>query len=267
MSTPPFVVFSDLDGTLLDHEDYTWTAALPALAKLRAHGVPVVLASSKTAPEIAPLREQLRLTHCPAIVENGAGILPPGTAPDTSNAAYLRLRRILDAMPPGLRRHFEGFGDWSADEVAERTGLPPEDARLARQRGFSEPGVWTGPAELRTRFLAQLEAEGVSARLGGRFLTLSFGGTKADRMAEVLEGYALGGARPPAVALGDAPNDVEMLNAADHGVIVANPHGSELPVLAGERAGRIRRSTKPGPAGWNEMILRLVSELTARSGD
>ena len=77
----------------------------------------------------------------------------------------------------------------------------------------------------------------------------------------------LGGARPPAVALGDAPNDVEMLNAADHGVIVANPHGSELPVLAGERAGRIRRSTKPGPAGWNEMILRLVSELTARSGD
>lgn len=267
MSTPPFVVFSDLDGTLLDHEDYTWTAALPALAKLRAHGVPVVLASSKTAPEIAPLREQMRLTHCPAIVENGAGILPPGTAPDTNNAAYLRLRRILDGIPPGLRRHFEGFGDWDEAEVSTQTGLTPEGAKLARQRAFSEPGVWTGPAELRKRFLAQLDAEGVTARHGGRFLTLSFGGTKADRMAEVLEGYAGDGPLPLSVALGDAPNDAEMLNAADHGVIIANPHGTELPILAGERAGRIRRSTKPGPAGWNEMILRLVSELMARSGD
>lgn len=267
MSIPPFVVFTDLDGTLLDHEDYSWSAALPALAKLRAHGVPVVLASSKTAPEIAPLRDRMRLTHCPAIVENGAGILPPGSAPDADNSAYVRLRAVLEGLAPGLRRHFTGFGDWSDAEVAERTGLPPETARLARQRAFSEPGIWTGPAELRKPFLAALAEAGVGARRGGRFLTLSFGGTKADRMAEVLETYSSPGRRPLSVALGDAPNDVEMLNAADRGVIVANPHGAELPVLAGERAGRIRRSTKPGPAGWNEMMLKLVSELTGRDGD
>ena len=203
MSIPPFVVFTDLDGTLLDHEDYTWTAALPALAKLRAHGVPVVLASSKTAPEIAPLREQMRLTLCPAIVENGAGILPPGSAPETSISAYLRLRALLDGIAPGLRRPFTGFGDWSDAEVAAQTGLPPENARLARQRAFSEPGVWSGPAELRKPFLAALAEEGVSARRGGRFLTLSFGGTKADRMEEVLESYSAAG-RPLSVALGDA---------------------------------------------------------------
>lgn len=263
MTEPPFVVFTDLDGTLLDHDDYTWTAALPALAQLRALHVPVILASSKTAPEIAPLRERMRLAHCPAIVENGAGILPAGGAPDPSTAAYLRLRRVLDGLAPGLRRHFQGFGDMDDDEVAALTGLPPEGARRARQRGFSEPGLWTGPAELRKPFLAALAEAGVTARRGGRFMTLSFGGTKADRMDEVLAGY---GGTVASVALGDAPNDVEMLNNADHGVIVANPHGTEMPILAGERAGRIRRSTKPGPAGWNEMMLSLTSELTGRDG-
>ncbi|WP_375689616.1 HAD-IIB family hydrolase [Pseudooceanicola sp. LIPI14-2-Ac024] len=266
MSNPPFVVFSDLDGTLLDHEDYSWAPALPALSKLRAVGAPVVLASSKTAPEIAPIRDQMRLTQYPAIVENGAGLLPPGTSPRADNSAYLHLREILDGVKPGLRRHFQGFGDWSDEEVAEQTGLPLENARLARRRAFSEPGIWTGPAEMRDLFLTALAEEGVTARRGGRYLTLSFGGTKADRMEMILQAYGTDDTLPVSIALGDAPNDVEMLNAADHGIIIANSFGAELPILAGERAGRIRRSTKEGPAGWNEMILALVSELTARNG-
>ncbi|OWU84457.1 mannosyl-3-phosphoglycerate phosphatase [Oceanicola sp. 22II-s10i] len=262
MSTPPFIVFSDLDGTLLDHEDYSWGAALPALAQLRGLGVPVVLASSKTAAEIARLRADMRLAHCPAIVENGAGLLGPRETPLERGDDYIRLRACLDAVPGRLRNHFVGFGDWDTSEVALQTGLPPEQARLAKQRAFSEPGLWSGTAEERDAFLDALAEQGVSARRGGRFLTLSFGGTKADRMAEVVRQYSGDGAASlRTIALGDAPNDVEMLEAADYGVVIENPASPEMPTLAGERAGRIRRSTKPGPAGWNETILALVSEL------
>ncbi len=266
MSAPPFLVFTDLDGTLLDHEDYGWSAALPALSKLRALGVPVVLASSKTAAEIATLRDEMRLSKYPAIVENGAGLLPPGKADAAGEAGmYQRLRKALDDVPPELRRHFEGFGDWDDEEVARRTGLSPTAAAAARKRAFSEPGTWTGSPEERTAFLAALAEAGVTARRGGRFLTLSFGGSKAERMAEVLADFADDeGNSPVSVALGDAPNDVEMLNSADFGVIIANPEGAEVPVLAGERAGRIRRSTQPGAAGWNEMMTTLISELSGR---
>jgi len=263
MTPPPFIVFTDLDGTLLDHETYSWAPALPALSMLRARGVPVVLASSKTAAEIAPLRDEMRLSHCPAIVENGAGILPAGAGPEDAGADYARIRAALDAVPADLRAGFTGFGDWDADEIARQTGLPPETAALARRRAFSEPGVWSGPAARRAEFLAALESRGISARRGGRFLTLGFGGTKADRMAEIAE--ALGGGLT--VALGDAPNDVEMLETAGRGFIIPNADAPEMPILAGERDGRIRRATKPGPAGWNEVMLTLLSDATGRDPD
>ncbi|WP_010137449.1 HAD-IIB family hydrolase [Oceanicola sp. S124] len=258
MTKPPFMVFTDLDGTLLDHESYSYAAALPALAQLRARNVPVVLASSKTGPEIHALREELRLSASPAIVENGAGLLLPREAPPGQGEAYQRLRAALDLLDPDLRRCFRGFGDIGPEGVVEDAGLSYEKARMACQRAWSEPGLWEGDADQKRAFLAALADHGITARRGGRYLTLSFGGTKADRMDEAA---ALFG-HPPRIALGDAPNDREMLEHADIGVIIANPHGAPLPELRGERDGAILRSQKSGPAGWNEMMLKLTSRLS-----
>lgn len=253
MSPPPLIVFTDLDGTLLDHHDYSWQAARPALEKLRDIGAPVVIASSKTAAEIAPLRAEIGFAHCPAIVENGAGRLAANAAPDDNAEAYKRLRTALDTLPADLRARFRGFGDLSDAEVAEITGLPLPNARLARQRAFSEPGLLEGDD---TPFVDALKDAGLHTRRGGRFLTLSFGGTKADQMAEISADYGT----PMAVALGDAPNDVEMLESADLGVIITNPSGQDLPRLAGESSGRIIRSAFHGPKGWNAAILKLLSD-------
>ena len=68
------VIFSDLDGTLLDHATYEAGPALPVLARLRAMGVPLVLATSKTGAEVVEVRARLGLAGLPAIVENGAGL-------------------------------------------------------------------------------------------------------------------------------------------------------------------------------------------------
>ncbi|WP_330848807.1 HAD hydrolase family protein [Mangrovicoccus ximenensis] len=125
------------------------------------------------------------------------------------------------------------------------------------RRQFSEPGLWQGTEAERGAFLGALGELGISARSGGRFLTLSFGATKAGRMAEIAARY---GAKT-VVALGDAPNDREMIEAATHGVIIRNDHGPGLPELAGEAEGRIRRTEAEGPAGWNAAILDLTAGL------
>lgn len=44
----PLLVFSDLDGTLLDSHSYDWQPAAPWLSRLREANVPVILCSSKT---------------------------------------------------------------------------------------------------------------------------------------------------------------------------------------------------------------------------
>ena len=258
MNPPTFMVFTDLDGTLLDHASYSHAAAHPALEALKARGIPVVLASSKTGPEIAVLRRELGLESSPAIVENGAGLLPAHADPQPGGEIYQRLRQGLESLPQELRAPFKGFADMGPEGVAQDAGLPLEKAQMACQRSYSEPGTWSGTPEQEDRFKAALAEQGIMARRGGRYLTLSFGGTKADRMAEAAADFRA----PRCVALGDAPNDAEMLAAADIGIVIANPHGNALPDLADSARGEIRRSTKFGPEGWNEMMLPLLSEWT-----
>lgn len=258
MSAPcPLIVFSDLDGTLIDHETYEWTAATQALDALQQIGAGLVLASSKTAAEIAVIRAEVGREDWPAIAENGAGLLPAGAAADIDATDYTRLRDALDALPSEMRQPFTGFGDMTTQGVADATGLSPEAAELAKTRSFSEPGIWSGDEQQKSTFLAALANVGISAQQGGRFLTLSYGANKAGRMAQIIDEHA------PAhtIALGDAPNDIAMLEAADHGVIIANPHRPPLPTLAGEESSQIFRTNGAGPSGWNEAILHLLKQL------
>lgn len=273
MGTPPLIVFTDLDGTLLDHESYSFAPARSALRRLAELQIPLVLASSKTAAEIVEIQKAVGCAAYPAIVENGAGILDPGHQPKTclhmSNGEpfaegappelgrYPELLAAINEVSPYLRSLFEGFHDLGPDGIVAATGLSPEAAKLAARRQFSEPGLFYGGPDELTEFLRALGKLGVQARRGGRFLTLSFGGTKADRMDEIATRFG----NPPRLALGDAPNDVEMLEAADHGVIIANAHGTPLPDLPGEAAGLIRRTALPGPTGWNSAVLDLLYQM------
>ncbi len=252
----PLLVFSDLDGTLLDHDTYDWSPALPALTALRNMGGGVVLASSKTGAEMRVLRAEMGLNDWPAIVENGAGVLggPVGTD-------YADIRAALSDAPH--RNRFAGFGDMSAQGVVDATGLSSEGAALAKDRKFSEPGLWSGTESEKAMFLTALAGLGVTAREGGRFLTLSKGRTKADQMAAIIAQL-----QPQhTLALGDAPNDVEMLETADHGVIIANPHRAPLPELAGEKSGTITRTVDPGPLGWNTAVLAHLDSLKIQQTD
>ncbi|SMY10104.1 HAD-IIB family hydrolase [Flavimaricola marinus] len=248
----PLVVFTDLDGTLLDHQTYDWRPAAPALARLAEINAVVVLASSKTASEIKVLQKEMRLSHWPAIVENGSGI-----AGSQSPEEYRKLRHQLNSVTPELRNYFCGFGDMPPEEVADRTGLSLEKARLAKERRFSEPGVWSGTAEQEAAFENALSKIGISARRGGRFLTLSYGKTKADQMAEILKSHPARNC----IALGDAPNDIEMIRSADYGIIISNPHHPSLPTLEEEATGRVLRTREPGPYGWNSAVMMLLIKL------
>lgn len=258
------LVFTDLDGTLLDHDSYSFEAARPALDLLAARGIPVILASSKTEAEMRPIAEAIGISH-PMIVENGAGVagLESGNAAATDDetaSPYSRLRTLLRELPKELSTKFEGFGDWDVARVAQETGLAPASAELARKRRFSEPGRFAGTEDEKRAFIDLLEAEGFTAVQGGRFFTLMPQTSKAERMAQVVAHYQRGSVEPVrTVALGDAPNDLAMLEAADCGIIIANPAHKALPVTERERDGAILRSEQTGPEGWNIMIHQLVA--------
>ena len=67
------LVYSDLDATLLDHENYSFNPAIPALKLLEKKGIPLILASSKTYQEMIAIKKSMG-NYYPFIYENGSGI-------------------------------------------------------------------------------------------------------------------------------------------------------------------------------------------------
>ncbi|MCK5421566.1 MAG: HAD-IIB family hydrolase, partial [Deltaproteobacteria bacterium] len=67
------MVFTDLDGTLLEHETYSSEAAIPAINALKEKNIPLIFCTSKTRAEIEEIQFQLKNIH-PFISENGGAI-------------------------------------------------------------------------------------------------------------------------------------------------------------------------------------------------
>ena len=70
----PLLIYSDLDGTLLDIHTYDWQPAAGWLERLQDNQIPIVLCSSKTAAEMLEIQSDLGLDGLPFIAENGAVI-------------------------------------------------------------------------------------------------------------------------------------------------------------------------------------------------
>jgi len=266
----PLLIFTDLDGTLLDHHSYSYKGAAAALRRLRQLTIPLILTSSKTRMELQRLQERLGL-HEPFIAENGGGIFLPSDyiTRDTQASEksgrfrgiqlgrpYSYIRMVFEEIRP--KYNIRGFGDMPVEEIMRATGLDREDAMLARQRDFSEPFLFL--TEPRLQELQEEVAEhGLTVTCGGRFYHLM--GSEQDKGRAVAETTRLFQAESPGrittVGLGDAENDFAMLKTVDIPVLIPKPDGSyeklDLPGL--------RKAPYPGSKGWGASMTTILDEL------
>jgi mannosyl-3-phosphoglycerate phosphatase len=272
------LVFTDLDGSLLDHDDYSFAAAQPALDLLRHRQIPLIPTTSKTLAEMQALQSALRNTH-PFIVENGSAICIPRdyfVEPKhaaSAHAEYAHDYRLLRLAPPYaqviavLRKlradhgfHFRGFNDMSAAEVARDTGLSVDDAARARERLCTEPLLWRDDKAAFEQFSTELAAAGFRLLRGGRYWHVLSNADKAAAMRQLTALYeAADHCVYTTVALGDSPNDIAMLNAADIAVVIRQKNGSAMNFDSHKHCIITEQA---GPAGWNEAMIRILHELS-----
>jgi mannosyl-3-phosphoglycerate phosphatase len=254
--TERIVLFTDLDGTLLDADTYSFEAARPALEELRRRSIPVVACTSKTAAETRLWLRRLEV-DAPFIFESGAGVCFPDGRLVPLAAGYDEVLRGMAAIRE--RVPVRGFHDMTPEEIARETGLPVEMAALAKARQFDEP--FTLEREEASSELEPIAAaRGLRLSRGGRFWHLHGETDKGKAVARVASEYQKrwGGVRT--IGAGDSAMDLPLLAAVDVPLIVAKPDGRHDPVLL-ERVKTPILSEAPGPAGWNGGVLRALARL------
>lgn len=241
------IVFTDLDGTLLDHNTYSFSPAIPALQILAARSIPVIPVTSKTLAELRPLMAILGLTGS-AIAENGAVIKRGDDSIDCAGSRS-KLLSCLANLPLEIRSAMRCFCDMSAAEIAEETGLDETAAELAASRKATEPFLWNGDENSFAALARSLSLSGFELIQGGRFTHII---PPRDKAAAIEVLVAQESPRPQIWALGDGPNDLSMLMAADRGALIANTH-IEMQIMLPEDHN-LFISARSGPAGWRDAI-------------
>ncbi|WP_404343837.1 HAD-IIB family hydrolase [Pseudoalteromonas mariniglutinosa] len=264
------VIFTDLDGTLLDHHSYQCEAIKPFLAKLASLGVTVVFNTSKTFAEVTAIQTQLEHRH-PFIVENGAAVYIPkgyfslkpigcdeyqGYWRYAFTDSNQQLHRDLHQYAAEFSEHYQFFSNMSPERIAALTGLNSEQSQLALTRQYSDPVYFTGSDTERDALQKIMTAQDYQVLIGGRFMHMSKGNNKGIAQ-NWLVGQLKKQLRKPltVIALGDSHNDVAMLTAADIAILIYNP-SSTVQTEIKQKAWQI--SEQPAPAGW----IQEVSALT-----
>jgi len=150
-----WIVFTDLDGTLLDDRDYSFSDAQSGLNLLRARKIPLIPCTSKTFAELEKLRKKIH-SDAPFIVENGSAVFFPKNYFGTSGIEfetvndyqavilgrpYQEVKEFLEQTASRFKLKIRSFSQMDLSEIAVHTGLAPKQASMAADRLFSEPFI------------------------------------------------------------------------------------------------------------------------------
>jgi predicted mannosyl-3-phosphoglycerate phosphatase (HAD superfamily) len=139
------------------------------------------------------------------------------------------------------------------------TGLRHSDAKRAKMRDFDEPFIVAGKSVDITKLKRSISVKGFHYTQGEFFHIM--GDSDKGRAVEIIKGlYKKQYGRIISVALGDSPNDIEMLQRVDYPVVVQKEDGSYNREVVRKVRGCIKADGR-GPDGWNRSVLKLLETV------
>lgn len=268
------IIFSDLDGTLLDFESYSPAMALDTLDLVKELGIPIVLCSSKTRREMDFIRQSLGIRD-PFIVENGGAVcIPAGYFPFEIEGErvvdnqvvielgkpYRVLLETVDRLRSLTSGKIVGFNDLTVPELARECKLSLSEAQRAKAREYDEPFKLVdgkpGEEKLLSREIAR---SGLKFSKGGGFWHIHGGSDKGQAVRLLSRYFKKLYKLIETVGIGDSGNDASMLREVDIPILVMKPNRTFDEVVL-EEIPELNRVFAPGPSGWDIALRQLIGE-------
>ncbi len=250
------VIFTSIDGTLLDARTFDIGRGRATIRRLHAAGIPVIPVSVLTLDEIAPLATELGLRHAMVIEAGGAIARWSDTGWDVEPCGP-PAQTLLDVVRDIEDRSGANLLVYSAlpeEEAARISGRSGEMLLASTRRRFSEPFVIeTGSLESVIRAAAEI---GFSVRRGRRFLHLC----RACDEGEAFTRLRVELGCEVAVAVGGVAVDAEFLSRSDIPIIVPGPDGVHDPELRA-RVPHAHLAPAPAPDGWAAAVDQVLERL------
>lgn len=275
---PRLVVFSDIDGTLIDSFTREYGNSKELIKRLREYSIPVVLCSSKTRVEQDKIRQDLELEGEPFIVENGGAVVIPnryfGALKDSQSndgiytivelgTPSAEIREALRKVRSKTGIVFKGVSDVSVDELAQIVGLTRNEAERMSKRQYGETILEIDEAD-KHRFEQALKEAGFRVIHGGRYFDVTMGNDKGIAVKMLVDLYkGKLGKDTIFVGVGDSMNDVPMLQCVDIPILVQRHDGS----WADSGIPSIIRVRGTGPAGWENAFAKIIEYKEKGEGD
>ncbi|MEV6274659.1 HAD family hydrolase [Nocardia sp. NPDC051832] len=240
----PKMVASDVDGTLIDHDERVTARTKAVVDALIADGVPFVLATGRPPRWIDPVVDGLGYAPL-CVCGNGAVIYDSATDSVLSSRTLdvdtlSWIADLAESALPGCGLAAERVGASAHDAVTpqfvsspqyEHAWLNPDDTMVARHEVIDSPAIKMlirhrdmRSGDMRTKLAPLIgDRADITYSTDHGLIELSAPGvTKASGLALVAQ--RLGVEHSAIIAFGDMPNDVPMLAMAGHGVAMANAH-------------------------------------------
>lgn len=231
------IVFTDVDGTLLDAEHRVIPEACASVQKLAQLGIPLVLVSARMPEGLTIIQREMGFTG-PLVCYSGAYVLDEQGTELLSHPIDIdtacEIKQFLDCELPGLTCSEYGYHTWICDDDQDPriqneeriTTLKAQNARL--RDVFGSTGIH--------KFLLMGEPDEIEAaekRIAVAYPQLAVARSSAI-LCEVMSGKAskaegvqvvcrhFGMDPSEAVAFGDGRNDIDMLAAVPESYAMAN---------------------------------------------
>lgn len=232
------IIFSDIDGTLLDSSHHVQKDTGKKILELEKRGIPFILVSARMPDGVRVVQRELK-THSPIVCYSGGLILDEGNRILHSCQMNLSLasevKELLEREYPRICCNTYGMNRWIVDDDRnpwvireERITEGKADVGRIRQVFAQDGGIH--------KFLLMGEPEDILAveqRLRNDYPELMAARSNANYL-EVMDGAVhksvgvrvlcrhYGISENEAAAFGDGENDIDMIQAVRYGFAMAN---------------------------------------------